>query len=83
MSNWPAISDIAKQVKSGKLKAADWVETALKNLEAKQEYQTVIEITAERARERASKSDALVAQGGEAGRLAGVPFIAKDNFLEL
>ncbi|OGL26064.1 glutaminyl-tRNA synthase (glutamine-hydrolyzing) subunit A [Candidatus Saccharibacteria bacterium RIFCSPHIGHO2_12_FULL_49_19] len=81
MSNWPAISDIAKQVKSGKLKASDLVETALKNLEAKQEYQTVIEITAERARERASKSDALVAQGGEAGRLAGVPFIAKDNFL--
>src|SRR5580704_15541912 len=37
--------------------------------------------TKKRALKRAEAIDSLVAQGGKLGRLAGIPFIAKDNFL--
>ena len=81
MDNWPAISDIAKGVQTGSLKAAETVETALRKLEEKRDYQGVIAETAERARERAAEVDKKMASGQKTGKLAGVPFIAKDNFL--
>ena len=81
MDNWPAISDIAKGVQTGSLKAVDLVENALKALQEKNEYQTVIATTAERAKERAAQIDKEIANDQAVGRLAGVPFIAKDNFL--
>jgi len=81
VDNWPAISDIAKGVQTGSLKAVDLVENALKALQEKNEYQTVIATTAERAKERAAQIDKEIANDQAVGRLAGVPFIAKDNFL--
>jgi aspartyl-tRNA(Asn)/glutamyl-tRNA(Gln) amidotransferase subunit A len=81
-SQWPPLADIAADVRSGRLKAADLVERSLKAIADKQdEYKAVIVTTEERARERAKLIDDTVVKGGEAGRLAGVPFIAKDNFL--
>lgn len=79
--SWPAIADIAAKVQAGDLKASDLVEQALAAIEEKKEYDAVISTVAERARERAAAIDALVADSKSAGRLAGVPFIAKDNFL--
>jgi aspartyl-tRNA(Asn)/glutamyl-tRNA(Gln) amidotransferase subunit A len=76
MAAWAPIADIANDVKSGKLKAADLVEKALKAINDKQDFQATISSTAERARKRAKEVDAK-----PAGMLAGVPFIAKDNFL--
>ena len=81
MDNRPAISAIARGVKTGSIKAVDLVENALKALQEKDEYQTVIATTAARAKERAAQIDKEVASDQEVGRLAGVPFIAKDNFL--
>lgn len=81
MSQWLPIKDIAAKVQAGELKAVDLVEQALKTIEEKKEYDAIIALTAERARERAASIDAAVAAGQPAGRLAGVPFIAKDNFL--
>ncbi len=81
MSSWPAIAAIASDVQSGKTKAADLVGRALKAIDDKAEYKAIIAMTAERAKQRASEIDSRVAQGQSAGRLAGVPFIAKDNFL--
>jgi aspartyl-tRNA(Asn)/glutamyl-tRNA(Gln) amidotransferase subunit A len=81
MSQWPAIADIAAKVQTGELKAVDLVEQSLKTIADKEEYQAVIATTAERARARAKEIDSKVAGGEKAGRLAGVPFIAKDNFL--
>lgn len=81
MSQWLPISEIAEQVRAGQLKAAELVEKALKTIEDKQEYQAIVATTAERARQRAASVDAMVAEGKETGKLAGVPFIAKDNFL--
>lgn len=76
MSQWPAIAEIAKKVQSSELKAVDLVEKALKTIEEKKEFNAVIAVIEDRARERAKEIDA-----NPKGRLAGVPFIAKDNFL--
>lgn len=78
---WQPIADIAAGVQAGKLKAANLVAQALQAIEAGAEYSAIIATTAERARERATAIDARVAAGENVGRLAGVPFIAKDNFL--
>lgn len=77
MSQWQPIADIAAGVRTGQLKAVDLVEQALATIEAQAEYQAIITTTADRARQRAAAVDA----GDNQGRLAGVPFIAKDNFL--
>ena len=81
MSSWASIATIAADVNSGKTTALSNVETALKNIEAASEFKAIIATTAERARERAAIIDNIVKSGKSAGRLAGVPFIAKDNFL--
>lgn len=81
MSQWLPIAEIAAKVQAGELKAADLVEQSLATIERNKEYDAIIATTAERARERAAKIDAAVAKGESVGRLAGVPFIAKDNFL--
>lgn len=79
--SWPAITTIAKDVQAGKTKAIDLVEQSLKTIEAKKDFAAIIAVTADRARERATEIDARIAKGEAVGRLAGVPFIAKDNFL--
>lgn len=81
MSQWPSIAELAKQVQAGELTAVELVDRALKTIDEKAEYQAIIATTAERARERAVHIDAAIREGKPIGRLAGVPFIAKDNFL--
>lgn len=82
MSNsWPNITDIAEKVQSGKLKAIDLVNQSLKIIEDKKEYKAIIATTKKRAQQRAEAIDKRVAGGETVGRLTGVPFIAKDNFL--
>jgi aspartyl-tRNA(Asn)/glutamyl-tRNA(Gln) amidotransferase subunit A len=81
VSQWQPIAEIAARVQKGELKAADLVEQALKTIEEKKEFDAVIALVAERARERAAEIDKRIASGETVGRLAGVPFIAKDNFL--
>lgn len=81
MSQWPSIADIAAKVQGGELKAADLVEQALQTIADKEEFKAIIVTLAEPARARAAEIDAKIAAGEQVGRLAGVPFIAKDNFL--
>ncbi len=81
MGDWLPIAEIAAKVQSGKQKAADLVEQALATIEQRKEFNAIIATTEERARERAQKIDERVNKGENIGRLAGVPFIAKDNFL--
>lgn len=80
-SDWPSISEIASKVKSGELKSVDLVEKSLRKIDENKEYNAIIATTAERARERAASIDAAVKNGEKLGPLAGVPFIAKDNYL--
>ncbi len=79
--NWLPIATIADKVNAGELKAIDLVEYALKIIEEKKEYDAIIATTAERARERARAIDESVKSREKPLRLAGVPFIAKDNYL--
>jgi aspartyl-tRNA(Asn)/glutamyl-tRNA(Gln) amidotransferase subunit A len=81
MNDWPSIKSIAGDVSSGRLKAADLVERVLANIKEKSDYGAIICTVEERARLRAKEVDDKVASHQEVGRLAGVPFIAKDNFL--
>ncbi len=81
MSQWLAIDEIAAKVQKGELLARDLVEQALKTIHDKKEFQAVISTVAERARERAASIDVAIKNKHKVGRLAGVPFIAKDNFL--
>jgi aspartyl-tRNA(Asn)/glutamyl-tRNA(Gln) amidotransferase subunit A len=78
---WESIADIATKVQAGELKALDLVEKSLSLIAENESFNAVIVTTAERARGRAAQVDAQVAAGKNPGRLAGVPFIAKDNFL--
>lgn len=79
--NWPSIEELAAGVAAGRFKAKDLVEQSLQAIKVNQEYAAIISVVAEQARVRAKAIDEQVAKGQKVGRLAGVPFIAKDNFL--
>ncbi|PID32401.1 Asp-tRNA(Asn)/Glu-tRNA(Gln) amidotransferase GatCAB subunit A, partial [Candidatus Saccharibacteria bacterium] len=81
MSQWKAVAELAKDVQAGRTRAIDLVEQSLQAIEDHAEYQAVIATLAERARKRAAHIDKQIAGGKTVGRLAGVPFIAKDNLL--
>lgn len=76
MAVWQPVADIAADIKSGKLKAVDLVKQALEVIAKNKEYDAIISTLDERALARAAEVDKK-----PKGRLAGVPFIAKDNFL--
>lgn len=81
MMTWEPISELVDQVKNGRLSAVELVEESLRRIEKASEYQSIIAVTAERARLRAKEVDEKIATGEEVGILAGVPFVAKDNYL--
>ncbi len=81
MTTWKMISEIAAEVNIGRVSAKELVEKSLKLIDEHAEFEAIITKIEDRARERADEIDAKVAEGENAGRLAGVPFIAKDNFL--
>ncbi len=81
MSQWQPLDTIAEDVRSGKVTASELVDRALKTIEEKKEYDAIIATLTERAHSRAASIDAEVKKGNTKGRLLGVPFIAKDNYL--
>lgn len=78
---WKKISELAQDVRTGATTASELVEKSLALIDGHSEFQAIIVTLEERAREKAKEIDATIADGKEVGRLAGVPFIAKDNFL--
>jgi len=78
VNDWAAISEIAEKVRSGELKAIDLVKKSLSKIEETKDYNAIISTVEERALSRAAEIDK-----DPKGKLAGVPFIAKDNFLTL
>lgn len=78
---WKPIAEIARDVQSGKTTARSLVEKSLGLIEEKKEYRAIISTLDENALKRADDIDKKVKAGKKIGRLAGVPFIAKDNFL--
>ena len=75
-SDWPRLAEIARLVQAGEVKAVDLVEKSLAAIKENSDYDAIISTLPERARARAAEVDK-----NPKGRLAGVPFIAKDNFL--
>lgn len=81
MEIWKPIDTIVKDVQNGRTTAQELVERAHKAIETAEEYKAVIAVIKERAIKRAKDIDSKIAKGQSVGRLAGIPFIAKDNFL--
>lgn len=81
MNAWKPIADLAADVQAGKVSAVSLVEQSLAAIEQHREFNAIIATTEDRARARAAEIDTRIAKGENVGRLAGVPFIAKDNFL--
>lgn len=81
MSQWKPLDEIARNVQSGTLTAKDLVEQSLATIESNKQFNAIISSLSDEARRRASSIDKQVKARKPVGRLAGVPFIAKDNFL--
>jgi len=69
------ISDVQNQIKNSSARSV--VENSIKIAKEKSEYNSILNLTEERALIRADKVDT----GLIGGKLAGVPFVVKDNFL--
>ncbi len=79
---WKPIARIAEDVLSGVTTARAQVALSLKRIaEIDPTYNAIISTLEERALQRADEIDKRVKNGEQVGRLAGVPFIAKDNYL--
>lgn len=73
------ITEVQDLISSG-TSVVDVVESALKRAE-KDELNAVLEVMREPALRRAKQIDTKLKNGEDAGRLAGIPFLAKDNIL--
>jgi len=80
-SQWNSIVEIAESVRAGRVSALSMVEKSLSLIRETEGYSAIISILEERAINRAKEIDTLVTAKKDVGRLAGVPFIAKDNIL--
>ncbi len=74
------LADLAAEVQTGKLTSAELVEASLARLKETENYHTVLEISST-ALQQAKVIDNRIAAGETIGPLAGIPYIAKDNFL--
>ena len=81
MAAWPTIASLATDVQAGTVSARSLVEQALQTITEQSDFEAVIATLDVAALERADILDKRRADGENIGRLAGVPFIAKDNFL--
>lgn len=75
------IQPIVDNVTSGNMTARSYVMDALARARNTEQYHALLSLTEERALERADEIDARVAAGEHVGKLAGVPFVVKDNYL--
>jgi aspartyl-tRNA(Asn)/glutamyl-tRNA(Gln) amidotransferase subunit A len=78
---WKPIRELSADVQSGTITAEALVEKSLELINKSSEHKAIISTLDEVAVKRAKDIDARVKKGEKLGRLAGVPFIAKDNFL--
>lgn len=76
-----AIQSIVDDIRSGATTARVSVEVALSKARDNDRFHALLSLTEERALARADEIDTKIKAGEDAGRLAGVPFIAKDNML--
>ena len=75
-----SLSQLSRLVKGGQLTAQQLVSQALNKAQACQELNVFISLSTD-ALGRAKQLDASIKQGKKLGKLAGIPFAVKDNFL--
>lgn len=75
------ISDSLTKILGGATTARAEVEAALERARQHESHHALLSLTEERALARADEIDARLQRGEQVGRLAGVPFVVKDNFL--
>lgn len=76
------ISDITNLIASG-TSVVDVINDALDRAKKSSDHNIFISINEERALARAKQIDVRIGAGEDCGRMAGVPFAIKDNFLTL
>ena len=74
------INEVLDDIRNGS-SAREQVELALERARGSEAYHALLSLTEERALKRADEIDARMQAGERVGRLAGVPFVVKDNFL--
>lgn len=77
---WPSLPNLASEVRNQTRLAESVTSQALDRLESCREYHVEL-ASSSAALERARELDTVIAAGSDPGPLAGVPFLAKDNFL--
>lgn len=78
---WASAQEIAQAVAQRRIAAAAVIEATLARITRRDKLLNAFtDVTAERARKRASELDAAIAAGKPAGPLAGVPFAVKNLF---
>ena len=75
------IAELVQQIAARKTTAREQVEASIAKAHSVEEYHALLSLTEERALARADEIDAKIANGEDAGVLAGVPFVVKDNYL--
>lgn len=81
MSHWKNVNEIALDVQAGRVSARSLCDQALAKIKEQSSYHAVLAVLVEAAQNRADDIDNRIVAGENVGKLAGVPFIAKDNFL--
>ena len=75
------IAELVQQIAARKTTAREQVEASIAKARGIEEHHALLSLTEERALARADEIDAKIANGENAGVLAGVPFVVKDNYL--
>jgi len=78
--SWQPIQQIASDVASGKIKPTDLTKQSLASIEENSDFNAIITVNAN-ALKSSERLEKRISEGKKVGPLAGVPFIAKDNFL--
>lgn len=77
------IKDIVNKVKNQEITVKEVVLEAIKKAEAVQDKNALIKLTKESALKKAEELDKKIKAGNKEGKLLGVPYVVKDNFLTL
>ena len=75
------LAALVQQIAARKTTAREQVEASIAKAHSVEEYHALLSLTEERALARAGEIDTKIANGENAGVLAGVPFVVKDNYL--
>ncbi len=73
----PIVDDVIKNRRSVKAIVTEAIERA----EERQDYHVLLHLSREEALKKAEELDERIREGDVTGRLLGVPFVAKDNFM--